>query len=203
MDISDDEDEEMDDVQIHGQEQEMEDVDGRLVTDAAKGTVASDRAVVSEVTQGKGEEDGDGDEDKDEGVEITHTSHARDGAASSLSDDSESGYRCCVCGRRDDSGILVCLKCGKAAHSACYFRPGSVDEGDSISRGDTWLCASCGGPPQAVMATGLAAQGAQDGHVSGRSTQGEDDVGGDAKRIQVTGEVVGERHKRVRDTVCL
>ena len=143
------------------------------------------------------------DEAKDEGVEITHTSHARDGAASSSSDDSESGYRCCVCGRRDDSGILVCLKCGRAAHSACYFRPGSVDEGDSISRGDTWLCASCGGPPQAVMATGLAGEGAQDGHGSGRGTKGEDDLGGDAKRIQVTGEVVGERHKRVSDTVCL
>ena len=62
------------------------------------------------------------------------------------SDDEE--YRCVVCKGKRNAGMLVCAECGLQAHSECYFKPKSTAEQDSISEGDAWKCANCGGREQ-------------------------------------------------------
>ena len=103
---------------------------------------------------------GGGDSDSGPELEITHTSHARDGKGGMgvVQDEEEddSFDPCCVCGSVEDDGMLVCAKCRLSAHSSCYFRKGSKDEGDSISRGDSWLCESCGGPPRMQVSLALS-----------------------------------------------
>jgi DNA excision repair protein ERCC-5 len=87
--------------------------------------------------------------DSDSDLEITHTSHAKDGkTAAELQERDNDCHTCCVCSDADNDGMLLCCKCGLSAHSWCYYKKGSKDEGDSISLCDAWICGSCGGPPK-------------------------------------------------------
>ena len=58
--------------------------------------------------------------------------------------------------------MLVCAECGLQAHSECYFKPKSTAEQDSISEGDAWKCASCGGREQFYPAVDCRVSAAQD-----------------------------------------
>ena len=77
-------------------------------------------------------------------------------------DSDDEKYTCVVCKGKRNAGMLVCAECGLQAHSECYFKPKSTAEQDSISEGDAWKCASCGGREQFYPAVDSRVSAAQD-----------------------------------------